>query len=1023
MTAEPTTQASTNDAEEAIRRSAFLRNVCADLVRRADPVVRTAEEMEMLRVIIEMLGKLDDLEVDDFEYRRNRAYALRQAAAIVGNALNLNLDIEDSLQPTEAEGDASPALQARFEAGSAMNLGTAASDKRGKASEKLGESVVLAADGIAREIFELIRWDVLREENAEIASILVETTGTLLGSVFWFARDDEKRGGRHPAPLDEADETHRDTIRTSALKNVKTPQLPFQRSLAARMLYFVCYSMNTIPKEDARDVINFSYSQESIDSLQNWEEFGPSIKSLRNILISFLYADDTPEEEDILLSFEVQERLSTNCIYLIEKMLSNESLTDRQIDIAIHSLIQSIEIFSEHFSNEIFLKQLKPIWRQTDRLIGQAMSRLELSFALLRFVSIPFEAGFSDDVSPPENVVERLRPLLEAGRIDVHGLRHHFKGQTPFGIFPFLSRPDIGHEDLDYLLRSLHEHVGDAFEEAMFASIGSPDENPGTNLFALSPTGLAVLAEWVGADGSGIARLKDDKGHGATMYAIWSAFIFNDQIASVEQAIDATWVAPRLEKTPEDVRSRALSVRGIKLLVSWNGLKADDQERFGKRLATLRERRRVDHELESWRSHDWVNAWRDHDDAVVEATIALASLDIANGGDADNWIAEEGWSMNFASAKELDRRLAVAVLERIRKANDPEVALEDVDRMRRLSVHNDDIMIPTLNVMLEHVLPPDHPARDSLAAEKEAIIQQNAEKAATEKKQTSVSDTLVSYRPEDGAMTQEEKNRITKRAAEPAAWHLPPPFVWTWGELPTDELVNAVERARSAVPDEQEAARSDLLDAVRARRVALPFYEGYELVEIMIDDGKIRRSISMAFGPNAAQWLSGVSPPIHQMNAEVPINLADGIYAEFYLRYFCAYVHADQGPFSIAPSWEEVEARVREDKPLSDNEIAEILEQLEKIAKTDANNSENTQGARVIESTPEGNFLESAIVIYAGRIFRSDFSIQPTGMIEMLEDSPIVGEDKMRAERIVHGWRLEPTVPKGEEEGELRTPG
>ena len=119
--------------------------------------------------------------------------------------------------------------------------------------------------------------------------------------------------------------------------------------------------------------------------------------------------------------------------------------------------------------------------------------------------------------------------------------------------------------------------------------------------------------------------------------------------------------------------------------------------------------------------------------------------------------------------------------------------------------------------------------------------------------------------------------------------------------------------------------------------------------------------------------LNGTAPPIHEVNAKAPVKITDDSVLD-YLRFFCFFVRGEGGP----------------------NLIAESLDHLEMPKDMDDKTRAIVEGAlrpAVYEGTNEqGIFLCNAVVFYSNALFLANFAIQPSGMIEMLDDQPIAAD-------------------------------
>lgn len=121
--------------------------------------------------------------------------------------------------------------------------------------------------------------------------------------------------------------------------------------------------------------------------------------------------------------------------------------------------------------------------------------------------------------------------------------------------------------------------------------------------------------------------------------------------------------------------------------------------------------------------------------------------------------------------------------------------------------------------------------------------------------------------------------------------------------------------------------------------------------------------------------LNGTSPPIHEVNKKYKIQLNDDNILS-YLSFFCFFVRGEEGPFLILNDI---------NNPLLPKELylpenIEIYEKLKSIISK----------PRYWGKTETGNFVVSAQIFYGNAIFLAKLLIQPSGMIDMLDDEPIL---------------------------------
>lgn len=120
--------------------------------------------------------------------------------------------------------------------------------------------------------------------------------------------------------------------------------------------------------------------------------------------------------------------------------------------------------------------------------------------------------------------------------------------------------------------------------------------------------------------------------------------------------------------------------------------------------------------------------------------------------------------------------------------------------------------------------------------------------------------------------------------------------------------------------------------------------------------------------------LDGSSAPIHEANEADPIIVTEEKALE-YLRFFCYFVHGDEGPFLIV---EDINHPAI-DKSNLDATTRKVIE--------DALRPATFEG-----KTDEGSFEASAMVLYGNALFSARFSMSENGMIEMIDDEPVAAD-------------------------------
>lgn len=154
----------------------------------------------------------------------------------------------------------------------------------------------------------------------------------------------------------------------------------------------------------------------------------------------------------------------------------------------------------------------------------------------------------------------------------------------------------------------------------------------------------------------------------------------------------------------------------------------------------------------------------------------------------------------------------------------------------------------------------------------------------------------------------------------------------------------------------------------------LPFYDQVALIRVK-DPAWTPQNLFIYYLTDQGNlyWLNGTSPPIHDVNAKAPVKITDDNVLE-YLRFFCFFVRGDEGPFLIAESMEDTYVP----KQL-DDKTRTVIEGVLRPASMEGKDE-------------NGNWLCDGVVYYANAMFIANFSVQPSGMIEMLDDEPIAAD-------------------------------
>jgi len=165
---------------------------------------------------------------------------------------------------------------------------------------------------------------------------------------------------------------------------------------------------------------------------------------------------------------------------------------------------------------------------------------------------------------------------------------------------------------------------------------------------------------------------------------------------------------------------------------------------------------------------------------------------------------------------------------------------------------------------------------------------------------------------------------------------------------------------------------SESASPIEALRYDLPFYGSRSLVEVRSEQGK-GQTWCLA-GDCSPAPLDGASAPIHDANDACSLALNKDTVID-YVRFFCFFVHGDDGPFFVV---QDLNHPVFDLERINPEERATIEKEL--------------RPPELLDVSEDGVFKVSAVVMYGNALFKTEFMVQPSGNIEMLDDTPVAGD-------------------------------
>ena len=174
-------------------------------------------------------------------------------------------------------------------------------------------------------------------------------------------------------------------------------------------------------------------------------------------------------------------------------------------------------------------------------------------------------------------------------------------------------------------------------------------------------------------------------------------------------------------------------------------------------------------------------------------------------------------------------------------------------------------------------------------------------------------------------------------------------------------------------------------DSATARVISheLPFYAGYNLVEVSNYDVNPPRKISFIDQDNkeadSIHILNGKNEAIYSLNKSAPIFLNEQI-IQTYVRFFFHYVRGRHGRFLIVENIDDVDWR-EEPAPAGRRALAKMINPIE-IKSIDG----------------EGTYHLNASIVFKDSLFESDISVSPDGTVSLsnqellVEDIPVLDD-------------------------------
>ncbi|MGJ8670866.1 MAG: hypothetical protein ACSHXK_15375 [Oceanococcus sp.] len=388
-------------------------------------------------------------------------------------------------------------------------------------------------------------------------------------------------------------------------------------------------------------------------------------------------------------------------------------------------------------------------------------------------------------------------------------------------------------------------------------------------------------------------------------------------------------------------------------------------------------------------------------------------------------------------SQNVDRAIARALRDRIKLQTDRAAIELDLERLRTITSRTQDSSLSeALKFLIElrNEEDPDHAKLNAeLASLDAALIQQDTapKQVSAPTNQWASGETLdvVSLPKKLPALSQE----LVPFDSE-IGWPVPPLFGADWVALGFDDMTSAARLAHATFPTVLSASQA--ASVVAARRAELSFYPGFHIIELLVQetDGTQYTQIAL-YGSNRALHITGKSPGIHNLNAggfksagkksgaASPLDISTVQKATDYLKFFCGCVHGEEGGFNLIESYEQLNDRwagiaapqhleekisaikvIPDENPDPGADESETV-QIDGEPHAGLNGKANGSEEQTSVSVPMPNWRLEAIVLYSNALFFSTFEVQPSGMVEMLNDDPISADLPIRRDGFINGLR------------------
>jgi hypothetical protein len=172
------------------------------------------------------------------------------------------------------------------------------------------------------------------------------------------------------------------------------------------------------------------------------------------------------------------------------------------------------------------------------------------------------------------------------------------------------------------------------------------------------------------------------------------------------------------------------------------------------------------------------------------------------------------------------------------------------------------------------------------------------------------------------------------------------------------------------------------------------FYPGYTLLQADIELLNNQRELKCFIWKKQSAFiqLDWSSSPVHEINDTDALNLNKDTVKD-YLHFFCDFVTADNGPFTIIESThnERFQGKYQEYIDAATFNVEDRDESVTAKAPLSEQKEAILSKIRPLEIKKEdGKFTANSCIWYGTMLFEITLSVDAEGMVEMLDDNPLL---------------------------------